>query len=286
MLRRLIARYWSSKSKSRLRRMLRKMKHFFLHHDKTSIEELKHVLVEELGVKTGDRLIVTSGFASLNSNGYSPQDVIRLLQDLVGEQGTLMLPYYPPMNSTEWAKKGMVFDMNTTKSGMGILTNVFKKMPGVVMSMHPTKAVCVWGKDAEYYAEGHECSTTPFYWDSPYGKFLKAGSKSLGLGVGNMPMIHTMEDVLSATQDEYYQKKKYDLELVTQDGSRINVQTYVHDPSILEKCISGKNFVESISNSPINTQEFGDSFVFILDNNELLNLCSGEFSRGHTRIRK
>lgn len=285
MLRRLIARYWSSKSKSRLRRMLRKMRHFFLHHDKTSIEELKHVLVEELGVKTGDRLIVTSGFASLNSNGYSPQDVIRLLQDLVGEQGTLMLPYYPPMNSTEWAKKGMVFDMNTTKSGMGILTNVFKKMPGVVMSMHPTKAVCVWGKDAEYYAEGHENSTTPFYWDSPYGKFLKAGSKSLGLGVGKIPMVHTIEDVLSAAPDTYYQKKKYNLKLVTRDGSIVNARTYVHDPVIIEKCISPQRYVESITDTPIKVKGFGCSFVYILDNTELLNICTSEFAKGNTRMR-
>lgn len=276
----------SSRLKGLIRKSLRRTKYFFLHKDKTSLEELRSVLVEDLGVKKGDKLFVTSGFASLNSNGYTPMDVIRLLQELVGEDGTLMLPYYPPLNSTEWAKKDMVFDMNSTKSGMGILTNVFKDMPGVVMSVHPTKAVCVWGKDAEYYADGHELSTTPYYWDSPYGKFLKAGSKSLGLGVGNMPMIHTMEDVLSASPDAYHQKKKYDLKLVTQDGFKINVLTYVHDSAILAKCISGKRYVESIPGSPIKTKKFGYTFAYLVDNTELLDLCTMEFARGNTRMRK
>ncbi len=286
MLRRLIARYWSSKSKSRLRRMLRKMKHFFLHHDKTSIEELKHVLVEELGVKTGDRLIVTSGFASLNSNGYSPQDVILLLQDLVGEQGTLMLPYYPPMNSTEWAKKGMVFDMNTTKSGMGILTNVFKKMPGVVMSMHPTKAVCVWGKDAEYYAEGHENSTTPFYWDSPYGKFLKAGSKSLGLGIKNIPIFHVFEDViLDIEKNEYYQGK-YRLKLIDKTKSEHVVETYVHNGRLMADCIPAGDYVKKLGCSSYVRFPFGDTFCYTIDNTELLEKCKVEFAKGHTREKR
>lgn len=275
----------SSRLKGYIRKFIRKTKYFFLHKDKTSLEELRSVLVEDLGVKKGDRLFVTSGFASLNSNGYTPTDVIHLLQELVGEDGALMLPYYPPMNSTEWAKKGLIFDMNTTKSGMGVLTNVFKTMPGVVMSKHPTKAVCVWGKDAEYYAEGHECSTTPFYRDSPYGKFLMAGSKSLGLGVGNIPIMHAIEDILSTTPDAYHQKKKYDLKLVTKDGSKIDVLTYVHDPAILEKCISPHKYVTSIPDTPIKIKEFGYSFVYILDNTILLDLCRREFAIGNTRIK-
>lgn len=284
MLRRLMSRYLSSKSKSRLRRMLRKMRQFLLHRDKTSIEELKQVLVDGLGVGKGDRLIVTSGFASLNSDGYTPQDVIRLLQDLVGEQGTLMFPYYPPLNSTEWAKKNMVFDMNTTKSGMGILTNVFKAMPGVVMSMHPTKAVCVWGKDAEYYVEGHENSTTPFYWDSPYGKFLKAGSKSLGLGVKNIPLMHAVEDILS--EEGTYYAGKYKLKLIDNNRQKHIIETYVHNGDLMNNCIAPGNYVRNLNCKSYVRIGFGDAFCYVVDNLELFEKSKVEFKRGNTRIKK
>lgn len=283
-MRKYISLLLSSNLKRHIRKFLRKTKHIFLHRDKTSLEELRQVLVVDLGVKKGDRLFVTSGFASLNSNGYTPLDVIHLLQELVGEDGTLMLPYYPPLNSTEWARKDMVFDMNTTKSGMGILTNVFKAMPEVVMSVHPTKAVCVWGKDAEYFANGHELSTTPYYWDSPYGKFLKAGSKSLGLGVKNIPLMHAVEDILS--EEGIYYAGKYKLKLIDNNRQEHIIETYVHNGDLMNNCIAPGNYVRNLNCKSYVRIGFGDAFCYVVDNLELFEKSKVEFKRGNTRIKK
>ena len=252
---------------------------------RSTIEELKEVLVEKLGIRAGDSIFVTSSFGNLNAN-FSPKDVVELLMNIVTKEGTIMMPYYPPTNSTVWAKNNCVFDMKTTKSGMGVITNVFSKMPGVVKSVHPTKAVCIWGKDAEMLAENHEISTTPYYWDSPYGKLLKKGSKSVGLGVGNMPIIHTMEDVLSTNFDDYHQKNKYLLKVITENGDEKLINTYVHNPVILDKCISSLKYVRINKPSILHEVPFGLSFIICVDNKDLYDLCKEEFSKGNTRIHR
>lgn len=274
----------SSKQRNRIRKFRRDIKKRLFPKSKTSLAELKNILVQDFGLKKGDNIIVTSSFGNLNAN-YSPQDVIKLLQSIVTEEGSIMMPYYPPINSTEWAKSNNIFDMKLTKSGMGILTNIFSKMPGVVKSIHPIKAVCVWGKNANEIISNHENSTTPFYWDSPYGKYLKIHSKSLGLGVKNIPIFHTIEDVLSEHYDTYYQKEKYKLS-IKNGNNTISVKTYVHDSNILDKCISARDYTASLKCKSYKKVNFGYAFLFVIDNDDLYQRAKIEFSNGNTRIRK
>ncbi len=166
---------------------------------------------------------------------------------------------------------------------MGIITNVFSKMPNVVKSVHPTKAVCVWGKDAEQIAEGHDRSTTPYYWDTPYGKFLKIGSKSLGLGVKNIPMIHAMEDVLTNPFDFYYQKEKYRLKMKMKDGTEIMVDTLVHDDSVMDMCISPGDYTVSLNAKSYKKEYFGLAFLYVVDNMDLFEEMKKSYSKGYTR---
>lgn len=283
-LKHFIKNITSSKQRNQIRKFKRKFKMFLFHKRKTSLSELKNILTSDFGLQKGDNIIVTSSFGNLSAN-YSPQDVINLLQSIVTEEGSIMMPYYPPMSSTEWAQTNQVFSMDTTKSGMGILTNVFSKMPGVVKSVHPTKAVCVWGKKANKLIANHENSTTPFYWDSPYGKYLKIGSKSLGLGVKNIPIVHTIEDVLSKHYYDYYQKKKYKLPMQNGNNNFI-VNTYIHDNNVLEKCISPGDYVASLNCKTYKKINFGYAFLYVIDNNDLFQRAQIEFNNGNSRIRK
>lgn len=274
----------SSKQRNRIRKFRRDIKKRLFPKSKTSLAELKNILVQDFGLKKGDNIIVTSSFGNLNAN-YSPQDVIKLLQSIVTEEGSIMMPYYPPINSTEWAKSNNIFDMKLTKSGMGILTNIFSKMPGVVKSIHPIKAVCVWGKNANEIISNHENSTTPFYWDSPYGKYLKIHSKSLGLGLKNIPIFHTFEDVLSESYDFYYQKKKYTL-FIKNGNNTFSIKTYVHDNDILDRCISAGDYVASLKCKSYKKINFGYTFLYVIDNDDLYQRLQTEFKNGNTRIRK
>ena len=276
---------------SSFRQKLKKQKRHFINNvlkkntPKTSLEDLKAALINDLGIKAGDTILVTSGFGSLNAN-YSPNDVIQLLQQIVTERGNIVMPYYPPVNSTEWAAKGEVFDMKTTKSGMGVLTNIFATSPNVLKSCHPTKAVCAWGKDAATIIEGHEYSDTPYYWNSPYGKILKLGSKSVGLGVKNIPIVHALEDILSDDKTTYYEKKKFILKVVMEDGEEKEVSTYVHDEKVLSECISPGDYVKALNCKTYKTLPFGYTFLYSVDNTDLFETMKQAFTKGHTRLKQ
>lgn len=283
MNKRIIKFLTTPQQRIRLTKWKRRLKAFFTRRRKTTLEELEKVLVNDLGLKAGDRILVTSSFGNLNAD-YTPQDVVNLLKDIVTEAGIIMMPYYPPVNSTVWAKEGKVFDMNSTQSGMGILTNVFSKTDGVVMSCHPTKAVCVWGENALQIAQGHEGSTTPYFWNSPYGKLLKMGSKSVGLGLKHIPMGHAMEDILSVPHTFFYQKNKYCLRVIRQDGNLMEVETLIHDDEILNKCMDLRDYAEKLNAKSYTKVNFGLSVLYSVDNTDLLEEMNKAFNMGYTRF--
>ena len=275
---------------STMRVKLRKYKRHLLNWFKrgnaaTTLDQLRDTLTHELGITRGDKIIVSSSFGQLHAD-YSPQQVVDLLKELVGPDGLIMMPYYPPMNSTEWAAKGLVFDMNNTKSGMGVLTNVFAHSDGAVMSKHPIKAVCAWGAGAEQIVADHDKATTPFYWDSPYGRLLKMHSKSLGLGLKNIAIIHTIEDVLSEHYYDYYQADKFNLGLINLDGGNETVSTYVHDDILFNRCVAPGDYVYELQCASYKRVDFGYAFIYVIDNDDLFERCKIEFANGHTRIKQ
>ena len=73
-------------------------------------------------------------------------DVIRLLQDAAGDSGALLMPTLPFRGTAlEYAQSGQITDMAKTPSHMGLITEIFRRMPGVVRSIHPTHPVAAWG---------------------------------------------------------------------------------------------------------------------------------------------
>lgn len=275
---------------SQKRGNLKKVKRHFIsflnnsNNKKTTLKELEEALRNELGLKIGDRIIVASSFGYLNA-GFSPAEAVKLLMDIVTEEGTIMMPYYPPQNSDEWAKEGHIFDMVNTKSGMGVITNVFSQMPNVLKSMHPTKAVCVWGKNAKEIVEGHELAETPFYWDSPYGKFLKMGCKSIGLGLKNIPIFHTFEDVLSDSKDAYYYPETFKLKVITDKQEEKMVETYIHNTEFIAKCVSAGDYVKSLKCKTYKRISFGMSFLYVIDNTDLYNRLKSDCDSGNKKLR-
>ena len=251
---------------------------------KTTIDDLRHALVEELGIKRGDRILVTSGFASLNAD-YSPQQVVDLLKEIVGEEGVIGMPYYPPMNSNEWAEKQEVFDMRNTRSGMGVLTNVFAKSEGVVMTWHPIKALCLWG-NYDYQPEKHAAALTPFYKDSPYMLFMGDNGKSIGLGVKNMPMFHMFEDLIFEDYHYCYLKKMYELKLIDTQGVEHYIRTLVHDGNLQDQAMMGGEYVNTLHDENYKRVPFGYTFLYAANNQALLETVRKRYAAGYTRWSK
>jgi len=130
-----------------------------------------------LGVVEGDRLAVHSSYKAIGPVDGGPAAVVRALMGAVGEGGTLLMPVFnePPD----------LFCLDETASTCGIITEMFRKMPDVSRSLHPTHSVAAWGKDAEWIASAHEEGRTALGVDSPFDRLSTRGGKILLLGVGH-----------------------------------------------------------------------------------------------------
>jgi aminoglycoside 3-N-acetyltransferase len=145
--------------------------------------DLKSTLME-LGVVPGDVLMVHSAFDRFLGFHGGPVEVIRTLQEVVGPGGALMMPTIPFRGTgVEYALSDPVFDVQRTVSKMGLITEVFRRAPGVVRSIHPTHSVAVWGSRAEAIIAGHEQAETPCGRLTPYGRLLEYDGKILLAGV-------------------------------------------------------------------------------------------------------
>ncbi len=145
--------------------------------------DLQRALLQ-LGVLPGDVLMVHSAFDRFLGFHGGPVDVIRALQEVVGPGGTLMMPTIPFQGSAvAYALGEPVFDARHTVSRMGLITEVFRRDPGVVRSVHPTHPVAVWGNRADAIVAGHELADTPCGRLTPYAKLLDYDGKILLAGV-------------------------------------------------------------------------------------------------------
>jgi aminoglycoside 3-N-acetyltransferase len=140
--------------------------------------------LQRLGVVAGDVLMVHSAFDRLSGFRGGPVEVIRALQEAVGPRGTLLMPTIPFQGTAvAYARGDPIFDARHTASLMGLITELFRRSPGVVRSLHPTHSVAAWGCRAETLIAGHEQADTPCGRGTPYGRLLEYDGKILLIGV-------------------------------------------------------------------------------------------------------
>ena len=145
--------------------------------------DLKRALLH-LGIGPGDVLMTHTAFDRFLGFQGGPLDVIRTLQQVVGPGGTVVMPTIPFRGTAiEYARTDPVFDARRTASSMGLISEVFRRSPGVVRSIHPTHSVAAWGCLARPLIAGHEGAETPCGRASPYGRVLDYDGKILLAGV-------------------------------------------------------------------------------------------------------
>jgi len=141
-----------------------------------------------LGLGRGHRLALHSSLKSIGFVVGGPQTVVRALQDVVGPEGTILMPVFTRPRER--------FVVAETPSRTGAVTEAFRTMPGVVRSSHPTHSVAVWGADAETIAEGHE-RASGLGVDSPFHRLAMMGGVVVLLGCDSRSssIVHVAEAI-------------------------------------------------------------------------------------------
>jgi len=149
------------------------------------------------GIAAGDVVMVHSSLARLgNVHGGAPT-VVRALQQVVGEEGTILMPAYSSAKEVyERSDAGQLIDLRIDRSLQGAIPEAFRLSPGVLRSSHPFSSVCAWGRHAAFVTGGHDLDPRICHSDSPIGRLLQLEGKVLGLGVdmGPVSFYHVIED--------------------------------------------------------------------------------------------
>lgn len=185
--------------------------------------DLKHML-EAMGVRQDDTLVVHSSMKSIGSVDGGADTVLDVLMEYLSD-GLLILPAHT------WKQMGEeypVFDPETEPSCVGILTELFRRRPGVVRSLHPTHSVAVWGTDKEAFIAGEEMCDTPCMPGGCWAGIEQRQGKILLVGVGHErnTFIHAVEEQLDVP--DRLTVKPVDFYLKQADGSLIHRPVHRH----------------------------------------------------------
>ncbi len=135
--------------------------------------------IKKVGIEAGDHIFVHSDitvFGSLitTDRKYLLNSLVDSLKQVVGEDGTVIMPCF-----TYSFRRNQVFDKEKTKSTVGVLTEFFRKSPGVERTGHPLFSCAVYGKNKEFFLNVGKDS---FGSDSIFGRMQEKGGKILFLG--------------------------------------------------------------------------------------------------------
>ena len=160
-------------------------------HNKVIEKQLK-----QLGVKEGDILLVHSSLRSLGQPGLKAEMVIKGIEAVLGEKGTLLMPTLTYKSVDGY--KNDTFSIKDTESEVGMLSECFRKMPDVIRSVHPTHSVCARGRFAEELVGNHYKDNTPCGQNSPYRLLKEMGGRILliGCGLESNTSMHGVEEIV------------------------------------------------------------------------------------------
>ncbi len=177
-----------------------------------------------MGVKPDDVLVVHSSMKAIGAVEGGADTVLDAMMEYL-EDGLLILPTHT------WKQMGPEhrdFDPETEPSCVGILTELFRRRPGVVRSLHPTHSVAVYGKRSREYVAGEENCSTPCPPEGCWGRMENEQAKILLIGVGHErnTFIHAVEEGLDVPERLTAEPEEFFIRMA--DGSLRSTPMYRH----------------------------------------------------------
>jgi len=145
--------------------------------------------LRSLGLEAGALVLVHSSLSSLGHVRGGAGAVVRALLEVVGPQGTLVLPAF--------VGPGEVWEGLETPTTMGGVPSAFLRLPNIRRSGHPTHSVAVQGPLAEELVRDHPLGPAMGP-GSPFHRLLERDAWVLLLGVDcqTSAMMHLPEQDL------------------------------------------------------------------------------------------
>lgn len=166
----------------------------------------------ELGVEPGDMLLVHSSYKSFGPVEGGPQTVVDALIAALGPQGTLIMPTF----NFDF-NKGQPWDVRSTPSQMGVLTELVRKDPRAKRVFHPIYSFAILGKHADTLGSLRYKSS--YERNSVFGKLRDLDAKIMVVGLSytnSMTFFHHIEQMEGV---DYRFLKQFTGEVTDWDGT-------------------------------------------------------------------
>jgi len=200
-----------------------------------SEESLRHDLVASRVLEPGDLVMVHSSLSRVGNVTGGPETVCRVLQSVLTDQGTLLMPsYHQPEPILSMIHRGVVVDLRTAQSHMGSITETFRNLPGVKRSSHPFSSVCAWGRYAHEVTANH--SSSPYICGprSPFHELLNRSGRYMGIGVDIrvIALYHVLEENWSEFPVKVHVPRRFPIQYVDASGRVIERDLVILDPEV------------------------------------------------------
>lgn len=149
-------------------------------------------IFKNIGLKQTDTVLIHSSLKAIGPMEGNAQGMLKEFMEYF-KNGLLIFPTHT------WAtmkEDNMIFDVDSTESCVGALTNIARKTKGFIRSLHPTHSVCAYGKKALEYTNYDLNATTPVGPKNCFGILKDYNAKILFLGapLSKNTFIHSIEE--------------------------------------------------------------------------------------------
>lgn len=145
-----------------------------------------------LGIKPDDTILLhgDAGITSQYIHENETDPVFGFFNELKTyiSNGTVLVPSF-----TYSAIKGELFDVDETPSDVGLFSEKFRLLDGVVRSHHPIFSICAFGKYSDYFtsASVKDCFGEGTFFDQIYNMNVKI--LTLGCALERITFVHFVE---------------------------------------------------------------------------------------------
>jgi aminoglycoside 3-N-acetyltransferase len=231
----LLARVLPPVVKNRLERSGNKLLSYYNARFSTVEKSALRRVLHEIGIRPGDIVFVHSSFDQMGAIRATPLEIIEVLCEAAGVSGTILMPTFPMTGSSQaYLDQHPFFDWHRTPSRSGLLTEIFRRMPGTERSMHPTHPVAARGAAANWLTEGHERSEAPFDEHSPFQKLFQLDALILCIGRFRAMTFRHLADHLFQDKIAYpiYRDQPTKVRAIGKDGGEYHIITKAHNQDL------------------------------------------------------
>jgi aminoglycoside 3-N-acetyltransferase len=178
------------------------------------------------------------------------------------------------------------FDVKRTISEMGLLTEVFRRMPGVKRSLHPTHSICAIGPLSDELTRTHHLASTRTGKGTPFETMAKNRTAITGIGVEYfrcLTQVHTAEDLLGAEFPVEYHRETIPVKLIDWDNQRL---TYNLTIMKTRRSLDNRLLRPMLSETDLKQWSFRGTPLFVTDAGKVTGALLDAARRGLTLYRE